>query len=611
MIRRLRNRSPAELLFRLRQESVNFLYWLKPPQPRFPRPAAPLAGLPGVEEQLKAARRLQSGAAILQQAERILAGRYSLLGFEEVHLGSTPEWGRDWVNGTCAPARYQRLVPFLDFAAAGDHKVIWELNRHQHFVLLAQAWRLSGRSEFLGELRRQWLDWIRRNPFERGINWTSALEAGLRALSWLWALHLCGPELAGPEILTSLGQHAIFIENNLSIYFSPNTHLLGEAVALYALGAALPENRRAERWRRLADDLVWAQLERQVRSDGAHFEQSSWYHLYALDMFLFHYLQTGRPAAMRERLVRMAEFLDAVMGPEGRLPLVGDDDGGRFFHPYGIRENFGRGTLAACAILFDRPEWLTGAEDLGDLAAWWLGPEACCGPAPARAPSGFRVFPESGITIFNQNPWWVLFDAGPFGPFSAGHSHADTLSLVVRSGGEDLLIDPGTYTYTAGRAWRDYFRGTAAHNTVRVDGCDQARAAGPFAWEGRPETRLEEARPELAQAWCAYGIPGGRLLHRRTVQPSGERLIITDELDGPPGEHLLEQFWHCGVPVVAINERRFRLGAAAILETGEDAVLEQGWRSAAYGQKQASPVVVVRRKGRLPWRVQCVLRVSY
>jgi len=610
MMRRFRKRSTAELLFRLRQESVNLLYWLKPPQPHYSHLPLLVAGLPRVEDQLKAAREFLSEEAILDQAERILAGRYSLLGFEGVHLGNPPEWGRDWAHGACAPARYQRLIPFLDFAVAGDHKVIWELNRHQHFVLLAQAWRLSGRREFLDELRRQWLDWIRRNPFERGINWTSALEAGFRALSWLWALHLCGPELAEPEILTSLGQHALFIENNLSIYFSPNTHLLGEAVALYALGAALRENRRAARWRRLADDLVWRQLERQVRSDGAHFEQSSWYHLYALDMFLFHYLQAGRPAAMCERLERMAEFLDAIMGPARRLPLIGDDDGGRFFHPYGIREKFGRGTLAACAVLFDRSEWLAATEDLGHLAGWWLGTEARRKPAPTRSATSCRVFPESGYVVFNRSPWWVLFDAGPFGPLAAGHSHADTLSLVVRCGDEDLLIDSGTYTYTADRFWRDYFRGTAAHNTVRVDGCDQARPAGHFAWQGRPETRLEEVRPELARAWCAYPVSGGRLLHRRAVELTGDRLIITDELAGPPGEHLLEQFWHCGVPVVPAGERTYRLGASAILETGEDGTLEQGWRSTAYGQKQTAPVVVVRRRGGLPWRVQCVLRIK-
>ena len=65
-------------------------------------------------------------------------------------------------------------------------------------------------------------------------------------------------------------------------------------------------------------------------------------------------------------------------------------------------------------------------------------------------------------------------DAGPFGALHSGHSHSDTLSIIVRSGDEEILIDPGTYTYTGEPEWRDWFRGSSAHNTIRIDGLDQA-----------------------------------------------------------------------------------------------------------------------------------------
>ena len=39
-------------------------------------------------------------------------------------------------------------VPFLDHAAVGDHKVTWEINRHQWLVTLAQAWRGVSRATF-------------------------------------------------------------------------------------------------------------------------------------------------------------------------------------------------------------------------------------------------------------------------------------------------------------------------------------------------------------------------------------------------------------------------------------------------------------------------------
>ncbi len=50
--------------------------------------------------------------------------------------------------------------------------------------------------------------------------------------------------------------------------------------------------------------------------------------------------------------------------------------------------------------------------------------------------------------------------------------------LDLRSVLEEILVDAGTYTYVEPQ-WRDWFRATAAHNTVRIDGRDQAVAAGP------------------------------------------------------------------------------------------------------------------------------------
>src|SRR5213075_3247545 len=92
------------------------------------------------------------------------------------------------------------------------------------------------------------------------------------------------------RFLSELYRHGVYLEHNLSVYFSPNTHLLGEAVALHALGALFPVFPRAQEWRSAAGRIVREQMDFQVRPDGSHFEQSSYYHVYALDMFLFHYV---------------------------------------------------------------------------------------------------------------------------------------------------------------------------------------------------------------------------------------------------------------------------------------------------------------------------------
>src|SRR5262249_34115124 len=148
-------------------------------------------------------------------------------------------WRRDYVSGRESGLEYFRRIPYLDFSRAGDHKIIWELNRHQHLVALAQAHLFSGEESVLRDLWSQLGSWLEQNPFCRGMNWTSALEVAFRALSWAWIEHLAGsrmPEALRRPWLRSFYQHGQYLEYNLSVYFSPNTHLQGEALALHVLG---------------------------------------------------------------------------------------------------------------------------------------------------------------------------------------------------------------------------------------------------------------------------------------------------------------------------------------------------------------------------------------
>jgi len=158
-----------------------------------------------------------------QLAHMLLEHRFPLLG-TVIDTGPKIDWRRDYLHNISSGLDYFRRIPYLDFTRVGDHKVIWELNRHQHLPIL------TGRREYLEEAFRQLDSWLRENPFQRGINWCSALEVAFRALSWARFWQFAGahmpPDLSD-RFLTSLYQHGRHLELNLSIYFSPNTHLLG------------------------------------------------------------------------------------------------------------------------------------------------------------------------------------------------------------------------------------------------------------------------------------------------------------------------------------------------------------------------------------------------
>jgi len=261
-------RSATELAFRLRQETANL--WLLWRQPTMPDAAMLRFEIPLPDPNVVAAKlRGSSYAADVERlAQDVLLHRFHLLGLHPLDAGGSIPWRRDLRHEIETGTQYFRRIPYLDFQRAGDHKIIWELNRHQHLVLLAQAFLFSGRKEFLDEIPRQLQSWMDANPFQRGLNWASALEVAFRSLSWIWVFHLVGrhfDQRFRERWLNSLYQHGLHLEYNLSVYFSPNTHLLGEAVALHALGKLFADMPHAARWRRTGSRLILEQMERQVR----------------------------------------------------------------------------------------------------------------------------------------------------------------------------------------------------------------------------------------------------------------------------------------------------------------------------------------------------------
>lgn len=615
-------RSTHEIAFRLRQELANVALWRRPPrlsESVLASMASPLPGLPDPAPVASLAKGSAYAGRQLAGSQQIVNGELPLLGI--TYPWRAPfAWRKDHLSGRETPLRYFRRIPYLDPALVGDHKIIWEPSRLQYLAHLAQAIHFDERPEFLPALCQHLESWLAENPFQEGINWTSALEVAFRALSLIWVFHFAGDRLPATlrqNLLHSLYQHGWHLEYNLSIHFSPNTHLLGEAVALHALGVLFPQWPPAARWRQLADRIVQAEATRQVHPDGGYFEQSTYYHVYALDMFLFHAVLSGDASqTLRGVIQRMAEWLHAMVDDEGRLPFLGDDDGGRFFAPDGQHDRYALGTLATAGALLGNNRWLRAEDDLWPSAAWWLGPKVFGRPRPALEPQVSRLFPESGLAVFRSNQAAAIMDAGPFGPGSGGHSHSDTLSLVLTSAGECILIDPGTYTYLSDPAARNQMRGSAAHNTVRLGGRDQAEPAGPFRWSGKPRVKIgawqSDASRDFLDATCCYA---GFTHRRRVLFRKPGVWFIVDDISGPPGTPVpVEQCWHPGEPIRAHSSNVFGIGHTARLTLSHPAELETGgeagWIAPALGRRHAVPMLRVRLEVALPCTLLAVIELT-
>jgi hypothetical protein len=579
-------------------------------------------------------------AAAIRSAEQICKHEFDLLGFERVYYGPTIDWHLDAVHGKTAPRKPWFRIRYLNFSEVGDSKITWELNRHQHLVTLAKAYRLTGREEFAKELFHQWFDWRQQNPYPIGINWASSLEVAFRAISWLWIWNLLADSLVVPSTfypalyqqLSVSGRH---IEKYLSTYFSPNTHLLGEGVAMFFLGTLCPNLPRARRWQQIGWNTVLNAAKRQVRSDGMYFEQSNYYHVYALDFFLHSRILAAAnglpvPEEFDETIKKMMDFL-ATVGQTGVPPRLGDDDGGRVFDPKRNRPEHLLDPLATGAALFKRSDWKRVVTGAREETLWLLGLQGLENlDSLANEPYAPRstAFADSGIYIMaDAEPAraQLLIDAGPHGSLSGGHAHADALSIHVSAEGRELLLDPGTYCYVSDDNSRDEFRGTAAHNTLRVAGLDQANPNSPFSWDAFVETKVESwiigSTFELFRAsHSGYVRLPQPVVHRRWVFHLKSQFWLVRDVALGKGEKALDVFWHIAPGLLPRRESSGSIsmedpaGSRFALLTDDcsnwTANFENGWWSPVYGIKESVPIIHFRRQAMLPAECYSLLLVE-
>jgi len=387
----------------------------------------------------------QETAQIIERAERICRHRFDLLGYEDLDYGADIEWHSDLVHGKRAPRKLWFKIPYLDFAEVGDSKVTWELNRHQHFVTLAKAYRLTGDERFAVEIFRQWRHWHAENPYPIGINWASSLEVAFRSLSWIWTYFLLGDCPVTPpgfqeEWLRALSVNGRHIERYLSTYFSPNTHLLGEGVALFFIGALCPELPTAERWKRRGWEIVLRESSVQVQGDGMHFEQSIYYHVYALDFFVHARILASLndipiPVEFDHTLQKMLTTL-CVLCRAGDPPRLGDDDGGRVFDPRRNRTQHMLDPLITGAVLYGRGDFKSVAGGLREETLWLLG-EQCIAEfdriSATEPVQGSIALRSAGLYVaaHDQPKQQLVVDAGAQGAIRPRPDAQATKSRIV------------------------------------------------------------------------------------------------------------------------------------------------------------------------------------
>ena len=538
-----------------------------------PAPASAARGRPWVEL-------IASGFAsdaYREAAERILSGRFRLFGNREWLLGFPPDFNRDPCTGRRAPLRFGKTLDYRDVLVVGNIKYLWELNRQLEMVTLAQAWHLTREQRFALGCRTLVEAWIAQCPYMVGANWSSSLEVALRLINWSFAWHLLGGDeslvFAGPDgklfkerWLVAVRQHCHFIAGYPSLYSSANNHLLGEMLGLLVGSITWPCWPESACWRARALRDFEQQALLQNSSDGVNKEHAIWYHHEVADMMLIAGLTAlhngcnfGR--SYWQRLEAMLDFVASCMDAGGHVPALGDSDDAVMvrFCPavdFGVYQSL----LITGSVLYARGDFKHKAREFDDKSRWLLGDGAAdTFAAIVPDPSSRRLrrtFELSGYYILGSDfdtahEVRLVADAAPLGYLSlAAHGHADALAFTLSIAGQPILIDPGTYCYHTERRWRDCFRGTSAHNTVRVDRLDQSVAAGAFLWVRHAQTHCllfesDSGGDRLIAEHDGYTRLADPVVHRRELvyERASRRVTVTDSI-ACRARHYIEMFWH-------------------------------------------------------------------
>lgn len=554
-------------------------------------------------------------AAVFDEAACIAAGAVPLFACQTVHVATPPDW-----NAALDP---------------DDIKPMWELNRHLHLVRLAQAFALGRETRWHTAVSAQLASWLAQCPadgknWQNAPNWKSGLELGIRLINWslIWQL-LQGDieDRLRTAWLGSIHAHCTLIAARFSRHSSANNHLIGELAGLYVAACIWPCWPESRAWRMQAQRELEQEVRIQFSRDGVHREQAFAYHVFCCEFLLLAGLVAqacNAPFSPRYwAILRLAlHFIDAA----GDVACnVGDADDGRVWCLQSGRRSQTAQLLALGGILFE------GAAGSHPGALWLrhLFP----GPVPEvqrmSLPSSW-AWPDAGYYLFGTKGYVQgMVDCGPHGYLGiAAHGHADALALTLNVAGAPCLVDPGTYAYWCAAHWRDYFRGTSAHNTVRVDGVDQSVGGGRFLWLRKAVTRVDRMPDaphvfHLSASHDGYQRLRDPVRHARTVvfDEASHKLVVTDCLHAKLS-HRMETFWHfapwldvqlAGQGVVVrtadyVLTLQASSGALALVRGADEPPL--GWYAQTYNAKAPCTVLRIVNESR-DLRLECRITITF
>lgn len=414
--------------------------------------------------------------------------------------------------------------------------------------------------------------WVRENPAPIGNGW-EPYPSSLRMVNWI-KFFISG-NTPSQVVLDSSAQQADFLLQNLERHILGN-HLFSNAKALIFAGLYL-DSADANKWLKDGLKIYKYELDEQVLADGGNFELSPMYHsIMLVDLLDLINVFAAYPNKVESVLVentkkavsKMLNWLQVMTHHDGEISFFND---------------------AAIGVAVKPSRIYAYAKELGF-------------DAPMASKDRLVLLEQSGYSRINMLSHSLYFDHARVGPdYLPGHAHADSLSVEWSVDCCRVLVNSGTSMYGLSDE-RLLQRGTAAHNTVVVDGEDSSEVWSGFRVARRAYTTLlEHSKTDVGVIISAshdgYCRLKGNVTHTRTVLAEEFSLKIIDELSGQ--WHTAETMFHLhpNIKVEALTKCSVRLSLpskqAILIESSGEIVLSDGFWYPEFGLSVANKKLAI------------------
>lgn len=548
--------------------------------------------------------------------------RFPLLNITLMDLSEIRDWRNDYNSGQSSAIEFCGSINPQDFSRVGDVKYVAVLSRFHFLPLYAIDAVIHRNQASMKMIERLLPEWSSQNPYLLSINWKTGIEVGIRSLNLVVARKILMMGNASSDLLHLIDDLIYnclhYLVRHQSLYSSANNHLVAELLGLIVILSHYDHPNR-DKILNSAARLFVDELFKQNYPDGGNREQSTQYHVEVLDAWLTG-LQLLRGMGyefdqqrVNVQLQAMGEFLLYCQAQGGSLIRIGDDDEGQYLFPYFDPDyHHSNSVLNSLSMYlgvpylnkqqdFDLRQYLIGGDEWESKSRRLKGGEGKTSQLP------HRLFEHSGYAFFNAEDSNLVMDVGEIGlrPMAA-HGHSDLLSFTLDYKQIPFLVDPGTYQYHGRTPYRQYFRSVQAHNTLSVNGLNQALSGGRMIWLKQPKVSSRVFNWEGNVIFCEaehdgfvrQGVP---IVHRRRIEYNlkQRQYLITDWLRGNDDCEVSVMFhFHPEVSLIQLDEYRFLASSGGFALQLENPMFENaqlfkgseepllGWYSNRYDNKE-------------------------